>query len=180
MNEVTRLDMTDDNINLDEYTDPHTANDFRKPYPFDDHEFVEITIEDTTVTPVIQSDEDTSFSIELCSEASSACNSECPVRSASRASDVYCGSSANTVSSSNNKFLSGSLSSAIGFWADITNDNFVLDLIKNGYKIPFFTTPTNNELTNNKRALNEREFLNKDNLSYCRVASQNLVSNHTL
>ena len=88
MNEVTRLDMTDALINLDEYTDPHTENDFRKPYPFDDHEFVEITIEDTTVTPVIQSDEDSSSSIGLCSEASSAYNSECPVRSASRASDV--------------------------------------------------------------------------------------------
>lgn len=160
LSEPTDIAVVEVNINSDDL-DSHNASVYRQNNSFAD-DFVEITIEDTSLTPVIYTGEDSSSLIERCSEASSACNSECSAHLASRATDSILDCSLSTVSSVKNAFVSGSLSSNLRFWAEITSDKFILNLIENGYKIPFFTTPPDRNTKNNKSALSETSFVKEE------------------
>lgn len=53
----------------------------------------------------------------------------------------------------------GHLKSCVNEWRNITATNFVIDIIENGYKIPFSTIPCNTELNNNKSARDNPEFV---------------------
>ena len=55
--------------------------------------------------------------------------------------------------------VKGRLKKHIQFWKDIGTNNFILDVIQNGYKIPFFTTPPSVCLYNNQSAMKESEFV---------------------
>ena len=48
--------------------------------------------------------------------------------------------------------VKGRLKSAIQFWIDIQTPDFILDCIRDGYKIPFFSTPEPTTFNNNRSA----------------------------
>lgn len=60
----------------------------------------------------------------------------------------------------------------IGFWREIGASKFILDIIENGYKIPFVTTPSDTELGNNFSALNNKEFVD---IAIKELESKNLI-----
>ena len=51
------------------------------------------------------------------------------------------------------------LKSCVGFWYKFCSDIFILDIINNGYKLPFITTPCTIELNNNRSSLSEFQFV---------------------
>lgn len=55
--------------------------------------------------------------------------------------------------------VKGRLRKNIQFWRDIGASDFILDVLKFGYKIPFYSTPTITFCKNNKSALSEPEFV---------------------
>ena len=57
--------------------------------------------------------------------------------------------------------VKGSLKSHVKFWQDINTSDYILDVINNGYCIPFVTTPVSSYLNNNRSALNNKEFVGK-------------------
>ena len=59
------------------------------------------------------------------------------------------------------KRVIGSLRRNAGAWVELGASEYILDTVKNGYKIPFYETPEPAKFRNNKSALNEREFVNK-------------------
>ncbi|XP_057302674.1 uncharacterized protein LOC130636842 [Hydractinia symbiolongicarpus] len=64
-------------------------------------------------------------------------------------------------SKSNNKFESvkGNLKNKIPFWESIKANRTIIDILKHGYKIPFFSTPEKAHFENNRSALMEKEFV---------------------
>ena len=55
--------------------------------------------------------------------------------------------------------VKGRLSASIDYWRLIGAPDFILDIISDGYKIPFFTTPPQVHLRNNASALGESDFV---------------------
>ena len=55
--------------------------------------------------------------------------------------------------------VKGRLKKDIKFWQDINSNSYILDVIENGYRIPFLTEPKGAELKNNKSALNNDKFV---------------------
>ena len=55
--------------------------------------------------------------------------------------------------------IKGNLKRNFAFWEQIGSSRPILDVIESGYKIPFIETPKPAEFSNNKSALNEREFV---------------------
>ena len=55
--------------------------------------------------------------------------------------------------------VKGRLKSRIAYWKEIGAYDFILDTIENGYKIPFFSTPTPVILKNNRSALDHKSFV---------------------
>ncbi|XP_014680270.1 PREDICTED: uncharacterized protein LOC106820250, partial [Priapulus caudatus] len=55
--------------------------------------------------------------------------------------------------------VKGRLKDNVLFWQDIGANSFVLDIIMNGYKIPFYSDPPAQFIKNNKSALKEHEFV---------------------
>ena len=53
----------------------------------------------------------------------------------------------------------GRLKENLEFWESIGANNFILDAIKSGYKIPFYSLPPTVALNNNKSALTNSEFV---------------------
>ena len=51
------------------------------------------------------------------------------------------------------------LKERISFWKNIGANNFVLEIIEQGYKIPFYSMPERICLKNNVSAINEAEFV---------------------
>ena len=56
--------------------------------------------------------------------------------------------------------VKGRLKASIEFWRFIGAPKFILDIISNGYKIPFITTPPPVHLKNNGSALEHSDFVN--------------------
>lgn len=56
----------------------------------------------------------------------------------------------------------GRLRSAYDYWVDIGANDSVLDIIKYGYKLPFFTVPENCYLDNNRSALDNTDFVESE------------------
>ncbi|KAH3726213.1 hypothetical protein DPMN_052070 [Dreissena polymorpha] len=64
------------------------------------------------------------------------------------------------------------LKNHVQFWKDIGANQFILDTIQNGYKIPFFFLPDHVHCRNNRSALNENNFVTeaiKRSRSYCEM-----------
>lgn len=57
--------------------------------------------------------------------------------------------------------VKGSLKRHLEYWKAINTSDFLLDIIEDGYKIPFVSTPPIMYSKNNNSALNESEFVNK-------------------
>ena len=55
--------------------------------------------------------------------------------------------------------VKGRLRKSLSFWEGIGAYDYVLDTIRNGYKIPFFSTPPTAHLANNRSALNHESFV---------------------
>ncbi|XP_033729279.1 uncharacterized protein LOC117318361 [Pecten maximus] len=55
--------------------------------------------------------------------------------------------------------VKGRLKSSIEFWKSFCRNQFVLDVIQYGYKIPFFSSPPKMYLPNNKSALSNADFV---------------------
>ena len=49
----------------------------------------------------------------------------------------------------------------VSFWREIGSNAFVIDVIQNGYKIPFYSMPERTVCKNNKSALLESEFVSE-------------------
>ena len=58
-----------------------------------------------------------------------------------------------------NIIVKGRLKDNIQFWIDIGAYDFVIDTIKNGYKIPFYSSPHSVHLNNNLSATNNADFV---------------------
>ena len=65
----------------------------------------------------------------------------------------------------------GRLRSRYSEWEKITENNYILDIILNGYKIPFITTPESVILDNNLSARNDQIFVEKEIQSLLRKGS---------
>ena len=63
-------------------------------------------------------------------------------------------------SSANN--VKGSLRNSISYWERIGANSGVMDLIEHGYKIPFLNNPPDGFFENNKSALKNRDFVEKE------------------
>ncbi len=59
------------------------------------------------------------------------------------------------------KKVIGSLRRNSEAWVELGANKFILDIVKTGYKIPFYRTPDPASFRNNRSALNEREFVNE-------------------
>ena len=57
--------------------------------------------------------------------------------------------------------VKGRLKQNVKFRKDIGSSDFVIDVIGNGYKIPFFSLPPRSESSNNKSAIKERSFVSE-------------------
>ena len=55
--------------------------------------------------------------------------------------------------------MKGRLRADVQFWESIGASHFVLSVIREGYKIPFYYTPTSVFLPNNKSALHNANFV---------------------
>ena len=53
------------------------------------------------------------------------------------------------------------MKTSLSFWKNINTSEFIIDIIKSGYKIPFVNEPENIILKNNKSALDQTEFVEK-------------------
>lgn len=73
--------------------------------------------------------------------------------------DVCCGDSVVKDSVVPHKYVKGSLRRHIAFWHSINAYDSVIDVIENGYKIPFIETPPSKFFKNNKSALDHSEFV---------------------
>ena len=62
----------------------------------------------------------------------------------------------------NNMPVNIRLKDCVGFWYKFCSDLFILDIINNGYKLPFITTPCTIELNNNRTAFNESKFVTNE------------------
>ena len=60
---------------------------------------------------------------------------------------------------SKNAFVKGSLRSNLEYWKEIGASDFILDVIENGYKLPFRTIPDKAEFKNNKSARENAQFV---------------------
>ena len=60
---------------------------------------------------------------------------------------------------SDNVSVKGSLKRNIAFWKSIDTNEFILDVIENGYRLPFISEPQSNHLKNNKSSLENDEFV---------------------
>ena len=60
---------------------------------------------------------------------------------------------------SKNAFVKGSLRSNLEYWKEIGASGFILDVIENGYKLPFRTIPDKAEFKNNKSARENAQFV---------------------
>ena len=66
---------------------------------------------------------------------------------------------------------------SVNFWKNICTSNFILDIIEDGYKIPFLQEPMSIFLKNNKSALNNSEFVNEAILDLVKGGLVKEVSN---
>ena len=55
--------------------------------------------------------------------------------------------------------VKGSLKEHYNFWAEIGSNQYILDVIQNGYRLPLITTPESCHLKNNRSALDNGEFV---------------------
>lgn len=55
--------------------------------------------------------------------------------------------------------VKGNLKRNISFWEEIGASDFIIDVIKNGYKVPFYETPEHSFLNNNRSAKNNADFV---------------------
>ena len=60
------------------------------------------------------------------------------------------------------KLVVGSLKRHIEFWEKIKANEFILSVIRDGYKIPFYQTPHSAYFKNNKSALNHSDFVSAE------------------
>ena len=60
---------------------------------------------------------------------------------------------------SKNAFVKGSLRSNLEYWKEIGASDFIVDVIENGYKLPFRTIPDKAEFKNNKSARENAQFV---------------------
>ena len=73
---------------------------------------------------------------------------------------------------SNTKFQKGSLRAKLSYWKEIEASEFILDVVGNGYKLPFVSIPNQHEFKNNKSAITCSEFVTSSILELidsCRV-----------
>ena len=47
------------------------------------------------------------------------------------------------------------------FWEQLETNNYILDIINDGYRLPFLQIPWENNSQNNKSALENEEFVSK-------------------
>lgn len=55
--------------------------------------------------------------------------------------------------------IKDSLSKKLDYWREITNNGYVIDMVKNGFSIPFMEKPRANFMRNNRSALQEHVFV---------------------
>jgi hypothetical protein len=55
--------------------------------------------------------------------------------------------------------VKGRLKKCLQAWEEIQAPQFIIDIIQNGYKIPFLSIPPPFKASNNKLAINERQFV---------------------
>ena len=55
--------------------------------------------------------------------------------------------------------VKGRLKKCLQAWEEIQAPQFIIDIIQNGYKIPFLSIPPPFKANNNKSAINERQFV---------------------
>ena len=55
--------------------------------------------------------------------------------------------------------VKGRLKKCLQAWEEIQAPQFIIDIIQNGYKIPFLSIPPPFKASNNKSAINERQFV---------------------
>ena len=60
---------------------------------------------------------------------------------------------------SNNVSVAGRLNKCLDFWKLINANQYILDIIEHGYKIPFKTLPLSDHLKNNKSSLDHPKFV---------------------
>ena len=60
---------------------------------------------------------------------------------------------------SKNALVKGSLRSNLEYWKEIGASDFILDVIENGYKLPFRTIPDIAEFKNNRSARENAQFV---------------------
>ena len=65
--------------------------------------------------------------------------------------------------------IKGRLKSNIDFWRKIGASQFVLDIIENGYAIPFYETPRKAEFSNNASALSHSLFVEESIKELCKL-----------
>ena len=71
-----------------------------------------------------------------------------------------------------NHSVKGSLGRNYKFWKNLGTYEYILDIIKNGYSIPFIQLPPTLSFQNNRSAKNNDEFVTgqiQDLLSSCRI-----------
>ena len=56
-------------------------------------------------------------------------------------------------------FFMGSLETNLDYWKEIGTSDCILDVVHNGYRLPFKTIPKKAEFKNNKSALKNEDFL---------------------
>ena len=64
-----------------------------------------------------------------------------------------------TITSKSKSNVKGSLKAHIKWWIDNGADEFILSVIREGYRIPFYETPVSAYLPNNKSALDNPVFV---------------------
>ena len=75
------------------------------------------------------------------------------------------------------KFRKGSLRENLSYWREIEASDFLLDIIENGYKLPFVAIPKQHEFKNNKSAIIHSDFVTSSILEL--IDSHRIVELHS-
>ena len=78
---------------------------------------------------------------------------------------------------SSTKFQKGSLRANLSYWRKIEASDFVLDVVANGYKLPFIIMPKRQEFKNNKSAIIHSDFVTSSILEL--LDSRRIVELHS-
>ena len=63
------------------------------------------------------------------------------------------------LASTDSVFVKGSLKTNLDYWKETGTSDYILDVVQNGYRLPFKTPPKKAEFKNNKSALKNEDFV---------------------